>query len=565
MRGGNVVYPGFFDEAGHRVAIQYLMAALDEKNPGMTPEDLLHYREYKSGLPGHPERDYKRGIQFSSGRLGHLFGYVNGLAEQNPDKQIVLFGSDGAQQEGNNAESARYAVANRLNVNLILDDNDVTIEGYPSEYLNGFNLEKTLIGHGLNIDTGNGENLDSLYSRMQKGLNKKGPVALINKRKMAPGVAGLEGTTKGHDAVAVATALDYLKSKNQTDAVAAIESAEKVGSPRTFLGSSQEYKKNRSLFGEYISDIIDSLSPDEQKKNLIISSDLGGSCGLNTIGKRHPELYRLGGVMERNSFATASGFGSQKGYQGIMGTFSVFSEMVISEISMARLNNANVIAHFSHAGIDEIVDNTCHFGINVFFTDNGFSEDDSTRLFFPADAYQMKAVLEKVFHDPGLRFVFSTRSGVPGILNEEGSNIFGQENNYNFEPGKDEIIREGSAGYVISYGEMLYRALDAVETLRKKDIDVGLVNKPTLNIIDEDMIRKVGQTPFVLVAESQNIKTGLGSRYGSWLLDRGYSPVYSYLGTVRQGEGGLAEQIPYQGLDSHQIAEKVEQLIEKSR
>jgi len=34
--------------------------------------------------------------------------------------------------------------------------------------------------------------------------------------------------------------------------------------------------------------------------------------------------------------------------------------MVVSEITMARLNYANVLAHFSHAGVDDMADNTCH-------------------------------------------------------------------------------------------------------------------------------------------------------------------------------------------------------------
>src|SRR3989338_4026751 len=81
MQGSATIYPVLFDEAGHRVALQYLLAALDPKK-GMTMENLLHYREYQSGLPGHPEINQKLGIDFASGRLGHLWGDINGLAEQ---------------------------------------------------------------------------------------------------------------------------------------------------------------------------------------------------------------------------------------------------------------------------------------------------------------------------------------------------------------------------------------------------------------------------------------------------------------------------------------------------
>ena len=60
-------------------------------------------------------------------------------------------------------------------------------------------------------------------------------------------------------------------------------------------------------------------------------------------------------------------------------------EMVISEITMSRLNEANVLAHFSHAGVDNMSDNTCHFGLNNFFADNYVEEGSSTGLYFPAD------------------------------------------------------------------------------------------------------------------------------------------------------------------------------------
>ena len=55
--------------------------------------------------------------------------------------------------------------------------------------------------------------------------------------------------------------------------------------------------------------------------------------------------------MERGNFSAAAGFGYTKGKQGIFATFSAFLEMCISEITMARLNFSNVLAHFSHSGV----------------------------------------------------------------------------------------------------------------------------------------------------------------------------------------------------------------------
>jgi len=171
----------------------------------------------------------------------------------------------------------------------------------------------------------------------------------------------------------------------------------------------------------------------------------------------------------------------------------------------------------------------------------------------------MKACLETIFFNPGLRFVFSTRSKVPTILNTEGQDYFGGD--YQFISGKDEVIREGTHGYIVSFGESLYRALDAVERLKLEGIDIGLINKPTLNVIDEDMLAKIGNSPLVLVVESYNRKTGLGSRFGSWLLERGLTPKFAHIATHKEGCGGLWEQFPHQGLDPAGIMATVKDML----
>lgn len=556
MKGSDGVYPVFFDEAGHRVAIQYLMAAL---NGYREIESLLHYREFKEGLYGHPERHEKNGIFFSSGRLGHLWSYVNGVAEAFPGKTVVMFGSDGSQQEGDDAEAARYAVARNLKVKLLIDDNDVTIAGHPSQYMQGYDVAATLAGHGLAVDTGDGEDVDDLFGRIHKALGADGPKALINKRPMAVGVPGIEGLPKGHDVIPVAMAIDYLQARGYDEAVAVLTETKAQKQLVSYRGSTKETGKNRDDFGKVICEVLAGMD-DRRSQVLVVDSDLEGSCGLHHIRKEFPEVYVHGGIMERNNFSVAAGFGSTPGRQGIFGTFAAFQEMVISEITMARLNQANVLAHFSHSGVDDMADNTCHFGINNFFADNGLAENDVTRLYFPADTLQLRQMIKRVFADPGLRFIFSTRSATPFILDENGGKLY--EDGYTFTPGKDEIVRRGTAGFIVSYGEMLYRCLDAVEQLKQEGLDIGLINKPTLNVVDTEMLATLDKSPLVLVVESQNEKTGLGVRFGTWLLERGYTAKYARLGTTKEGRGGLAEQIPYQGLGVEDIKKKILAMVQ---
>jgi transketolase len=558
IEGGAPIVPIFFDEAGHRVATQYLLSVLDGAMPA---EKLLHYREAHHKLPGHPERGYTPGVKFSSGRLGHVWAMANGVAMANPGKSVIVLGSDGSQMEGDNAEAARLCVAHNLPVKVLVDDNNVTIAGHPNEYMPGYDLTKTFTGHGLKTETVMGEDLDALYVALARAFSSEGAFGLVIKRKMAPGIEGAEGNPHAHEVLKAEVAIKYLEKRGGHDkAIQMLKDAKPAKSPLSFRGSSG-VGKNRDDFGKLVNEMLEKLTPEQRVATVrVFDNDLEGSCGLHHVRKKFPEVFVRAGIMERGNYAAASGFGFEKGRQGIFATFSAFLEMCVSEITMARLNHSNVLAHFSHSGVDDMADNTCHFGINSMFADGGLDHEhpDNTRLYFPADQHQFAACVRRVFNDPGLRFVFSNRSPVPDIHDEQGQPLFAGKP---FNPGVDDLVRDANGGgYIVAFGETLYRALDAVIALNEQGVKVGLVNKATLNVWDAAMMKRLAAAPFVLVAEGFNVKTGLGSRFGSALLKHGFKGKYDHVGTHMEGCGGLWEQMPHQGLGSDGIQAAVKKL-----
>ena len=64
----------------------------------------------------------------------------------------------------------------------------------------------------------------------------------------------------------------------------------------------------------------------------------------------------------------------------------------------------------------------------------------------------------------------------------------------------------------------------------------------------------------MLVAEGFNVKTGLGSRFGSALLKAGFKGKYNHIGTHQEGCGGLWQQMGHQGLDSAGIQKAIKAL-----
>ena len=75
------------------------------------------------------------------------------------------------------------------------------------------------------------------------------------------------------------------------------------------------------------------------------------------------------------------------------------------------------------------------------------------------------------------------------------------------------------------------------------------------------MMAKLATAPFVLVVEGWNVKTGLGSHFGSYLLQAGFKGRYNHLGTHLEGSGGQWQQMGYQGLDPAGIVKAIEALV----
>ncbi|KAJ7253837.1 hypothetical protein C8J57DRAFT_1658876 [Mycena rebaudengoi] len=336
----------------------------------------------------------------------------------------------------------------QVNIKVLIDDNDVTIAGHPSEYLKGYNVTKTLEGHGLKVFTVH-------WGAISSVIVHQGPAAVIAKRVMAPGIEDTQGSPHGHDVIPVKSAIKHLISRGYPDFTQLYAGMKAVDQAYLRIGSTAERGANRVVFGEAVNLVLDGLSKEEAKaKVMVIDSDLEGSTGLKQL-QRGGRLWVRAGQVRR-------------------------------VLDVQRVPRDGRVT-------------------NSLFADNGLADTHSF-LYFPADALQMVAVVKRVFFERGLRFIFSTRSKVPYILKEDGKTKHFSDG-YEFVPGKDEVI-------------------DAVLRCRQSGLDVGLINKSTPNIVDEQTIGKIGSSPFVLVFETLNQETGLHSKFGTWLLERGLTPRY---------------------------------------
>lgn len=101
---------------------------------------LLQERGYKPKLEGHPHRDLRNGVYWSTGSEGHGFPVALGVAlakkiQKKPGKVYVLLG-DGECQEGTTWESILLAKKYNLdNLKVIVDNNRIQGSGYTDDIL----------------------------------------------------------------------------------------------------------------------------------------------------------------------------------------------------------------------------------------------------------------------------------------------------------------------------------------------------------------------------------------------------------------------------------------------
>jgi deoxyxylulose-5-phosphate synthase len=100
----------------------------------------------------------------------------------------------------------------------------------------------------------------------------------------------------------------------------------RYGSPNlSYKSSSKEKGSNRQTFGKTLVDLVEKIPAGERRNKVrAVDTDLASSVGLGQIQERFPECFVQGGIMERNNFSAAAGFGFHSGRTGIVSTSALF-------------------------------------------------------------------------------------------------------------------------------------------------------------------------------------------------------------------------------------------------
>lgn len=170
----------------------------------------------------------------------------------------------------------------------------------------------------------------------------------------------------------------------------------------------------------------------------------------------------------------------------------------------------------------------------------------------PSDDVEAKQMVQAAYDYEGPCYIRFGRMAVPVYHRED----------YQFEIGKAEVVRDGADAAILATGLMVHEAMAAAELLEAQGISVRVVNIPTIKPLDEqaviDAARVCGK---IVTVEEHNIFGGLGEAVCSVTAE--YAPaVVRRIGVMDQfGHSGPGSELLKQfGLCAEHIAEEVKKV-----
>ena len=248
----------------------------------------------------------------------------------------------------------------------------------------------------------------------------------------------------------------------------------------------------------------------EKFDNLVVlDADLAGATKTSVFQKAFPERHFDCGIAEANMICVAAGL-STTGMVPFASSFAMFAagrafEQVRNSVGYPHLN---VKIGATHGGISVGEDGASHQCCEDFALMRSIP---GMTVICPADDVEAQAAVEAAYKMEGPVYLRFGRLAVPVFHSED----------YKFEIGKGEVLREGKDVAIIANGLLVYEAIVAGEELAKAGIDAMIINMPTIKPLDEELViaaaKKCGK---VITCEEHSVIGGLGEAVASCLAEK---------------------------------------------
>ena len=247
---------------------------------------------------------------------------------------------------------------------------------------------------------------------------------------------------------------------------------------------------------------------------VVLDADLAGATKTGVFQKAFPQRHFDCGIAEANMICIAAGM-STAGLVPFASSFAMFAagrafEQVRNSIGYPHLN---VKIGATHGGISVGEDGASHQCCEDFALMRAIP---GMTVICPADDVEAKAAVRAAYEMDGPVYLRFGRLAVP---------VFHAED-YKFEIGKGEIVKDGTDVAIIANGLLTYEAIKAGEELAAAGINAMVINMATIKPLDEELViaaaKKCGK---VFTCEEHSVIGGLGEAVCALLSERCPTPV----------------------------------------
>jgi transketolase len=243
---------------------------------------------------------------------------------------------------------------------------------------------------------------------------------------------------------------------------------------------------------------------------IVFDADLAGATKTSIFQKAYPDRHFDCGIAEANMVCAAAG-ASTFGLVPFVSTFAMFAagrafEQIRNTVGYPHLN---VKIGATHGGISVGEDGASHQCCEDFAL---MRTIPGMVVISPSDDVEARAAVKAAYEHVGPVYLRFGRLAVP---------VIHDENNFTFQIGKGELLRDGKDVAIIATGLMVNEAVEAAKELETKGISARVINLATIKPLDEEMVLAAAKDcGKIITCEEHSIIGGLGEAVCSVLSEK---------------------------------------------
>jgi len=534
-------------------------------------EDLLvSFRRIHSPFEGHIERHIP-GVEWTTGNLGQGLsagcGFALAAKLKNLNYHTFVLMSDAEQAKGQVGEARRFAKKFNLNdITVLIDYNHFQISGRVEDIM-PVNIKENYLADGWKVIEVSGHNHKEIYGAVKRAISDKtSPYVIICETTIGKGVSFMENNAKYHGQsltreecknalkeLGIEDDIDFLL-KNKERKIKYYRRLE-IPQPAIKTGKPRLYKETtdpRTVFGDVLEEVA-KLNP--PNTIAVFDCDLMDSVKTNKFAKILPQNFFEAGVSEHTT-ATISGALSINGILTVWADFGVFAiDEVFNQLRLNDINNTNLKIFATHLGYNVGPDGKTHHCIdylgvlrNLF----GF------KVVIPGDPNQTDHIVRYVLNQPGNWVIGVGRTKLPIIKDDSGKIFFDED--YKFEYGNMDLIRDGDTCVVFTMGAMLSKAIEAYNELSNQGIKIKIYNISSPFAINPGIIKESAKTGLIITYEDHIAHTGIGNIIAQMIAEGNINTRFIKVGIEQYGGSDEPDALYKKyGLDPQHLIKKIKE------